>query len=312
LNRKLPAILGMFATAIWANQPAARAADTPTTDATLQPANSAGPAPTSQPPDKWQYTLVNPVPADEMRDMATDRPNITNSPQTIDAGHVQIETGIADYTYFQGSAMAATQWGGGDFNFRLGVLNNLEISADVVAFEEDIVRFHPADRTVRGESIGDTYLGGKLNLWGNDASDQVWGTALAIQPHFKIPTASTSVGNGDFEFDVLIPFSINLPDQFTLSIQPGFEYLRNADNTGYAPFYEQAFCIDRVFWNHLDLYVEYVFAVADGAHSGPTQLIDFGGIYQLRKNIALDTGIELGLNRASPTLAATVGVSVRF
>src|SRR5262249_26269675 len=43
------------------------------------------------------YTLFNPVPADQLRQMSTDRPNITNSPQTVDAGHVQIEQGFLDY-----------------------------------------------------------------------------------------------------------------------------------------------------------------------------------------------------------------------
>ena len=31
--------------------------------------------------------------------MDTDRPNITNTPHTIDAGHLQIEAGAADYAY---------------------------------------------------------------------------------------------------------------------------------------------------------------------------------------------------------------------
>jgi Putative MetA-pathway of phenol degradation len=263
-------------------------------------------------PDKWQYTLVNPVPANELRDMETDRPNIANSPYTIDAGHLQIETGIADYSYVQNSSDPFTTWDFGDFNFRLGVLNNLEVNAEVDAYEEDIARFHRVNRTFRDASVGDTYLGGKFNFWGNDSSSHVWGTGLGIQPQFKLPTASDAVGNGKFEFKVLMPFAVTLPAEFTLSIQPGIDYLRNSTQNSYTYAFEQTFCLDRVFFGRLDLYVEYAFALINEPHSESEQLLDFGGIYQLRKNIALDTGVEFGLNRASPTVAATVGVSVRF
>jgi Putative MetA-pathway of phenol degradation len=310
LNRNLPAVFALLTAVILVNRHNVCAADTPATGATAQsPASS---APTSQVPDKWQYTLVNPVPAGEMREMVTDRPNIANSPFTIDAGHLQIETGIADYTYYQSSSTPFTSWDFGDFNFRLGVLNNLEINAEVTAYEENITQFHSFNRTLRDSSVGDTYLGGKLNFWGNDSSQRVWGTGLGIQPQFKIPTASDDVGNGKFEFKVLLPFSVSLPADFTLSVQPGIDYLRNQAQNSYTYAYEQAFCVDRVFFKRLDLYVEYAFALINEPHSKSEQLIDFGGIYQLRSNIALDTGIEFGLNRASPTVAATVGVSVRF
>ncbi len=51
----------------------------------------------TQPADKGQYTLFNPTPADQLRGMDTDRPNKTNTPHTIDAGHLQIEIGGFDY-----------------------------------------------------------------------------------------------------------------------------------------------------------------------------------------------------------------------
>ncbi|HEY1244368.1 MAG TPA: hypothetical protein VGF29_06000, partial [Hyphomicrobiaceae bacterium] len=37
-------------------------------------------------PDRSQYTLFNPVPERLLRDMTTNRPDITESPFTVDAG----------------------------------------------------------------------------------------------------------------------------------------------------------------------------------------------------------------------------------
>ncbi len=49
-------------------------------------------------PDKSRYWLFNPTPENLMRDLTTDRPDMTESPFTVDAGHVQFETNIFGYT----------------------------------------------------------------------------------------------------------------------------------------------------------------------------------------------------------------------
>src|SRR5437667_1197436 len=53
----------------------------------------------SEAPDKSDYTLFNPTPRPLMREMNTDRPDKTESPYTVDAGHFQIEGDILSYTY---------------------------------------------------------------------------------------------------------------------------------------------------------------------------------------------------------------------
>jgi len=40
---------------------------------------------------KTKYNLFHPVPKEQLRDMETDRPDITESPITTDAGHIQVE-----------------------------------------------------------------------------------------------------------------------------------------------------------------------------------------------------------------------------
>ncbi len=94
--------------------------------------------PTTQ-PDKSQYTLFNPTPADQLRKMDTDRPNKTNTPHTIDAGHLQIEIGFFDYDYYRDQYDAANSrietLDLGQFNFRLGILDNLELNAVINSFD---------------------------------------------------------------------------------------------------------------------------------------------------------------------------------
>ena len=40
--------------------------------------------------NKHGYNPTNPVPADRLREMTTDRPDSTESPFTVDPGHVQL------------------------------------------------------------------------------------------------------------------------------------------------------------------------------------------------------------------------------
>ena len=58
--------------------------------------------------DKSHYTLFDPTPRALMREMATDRPDVTESPYTVDAGHVQVESSFVEYT--------RDDDGGGDFD----------------------------------------------------------------------------------------------------------------------------------------------------------------------------------------------------
>ena len=45
-------------------------------------------------PDKSSHTLFNPTPDTLMREMSTDRPDASESPYTVDAGHYQMESDL--------------------------------------------------------------------------------------------------------------------------------------------------------------------------------------------------------------------------
>ena len=55
----------------------------------------------SVPPDKSGYNLFNPTPDQYMREISPDRPDKTESPYTLDAGHFMLEMDFANYTYNQ-------------------------------------------------------------------------------------------------------------------------------------------------------------------------------------------------------------------
>ena len=247
--------------------------------------------------------------------MDTDRPNVTNTPHTIDAGHWQIETGVMDNSYYRddssGHNVRSDTFAFGQFNFRLGVLNDLELNAVVHAYEADREHNISSQATFRASGFGDTILGGKLNLWGNEGGDNVGYTALAIQPQFKFPTARNDIGNGRFEFFVAAPFLANLPAGFHVGLQPGVSQERNSGNTGYVTGFPGSVSLDRVVFGNLDVYLEYAYALTTEKHVTAPQTIDIGGTYPLTKNIVLDAGVNVGLNRASNNVEVLTGISIR-
>jgi outer membrane putative beta-barrel porin/alpha-amylase len=291
---------------------AAAFADPPTSATSA--ASAASPA--TQPADKSQYTLFNPTPEDLLRDMDTDRPNKTNTPHTIDAGHLQIETGLFDDTYNRDRYHADNALSNdlllGQFNFRLGILNNLELNVILNSYDFSSFKDYVSGDSIRQNGVGDTIVGGKLNFWGNEMGETLWATALGIQPQLKIPTAREQIGNGHAELDVGLPFLMNLPDAFHLGLQTTVGWDRNFNADGDVTGWQNSISVDRVLIDNFDVYVEYWSMVTTEHHQEAQQTLDVGFTYPLNDNMQLDTGVNFGLNHASDSIEVTAGVTVRI
>src|SRR3989442_4306943 len=95
-------------------------------------------------PDKGKYTLFNPTPRELMREMNTDRPDKTESPFTVDAGHFQIEADILSYTYDRyNPARTDTRVetvGLAPLNLKVGLCNNVDLQIVIETYTS--VRAH--------------------------------------------------------------------------------------------------------------------------------------------------------------------------
>src|SRR5687767_5025731 len=95
-------------------------------------------------PDKSHYHLFHPTPREQMRDMSTDRPDKTESPYTVDAGHFQFETDLLSYTRDRDKT------GGGDtrtdayaiapVNLKVGLLNQVDLQVVLDTYNRVRVR----------------------------------------------------------------------------------------------------------------------------------------------------------------------------
>ena len=270
----------------------------------------------NRPTDKAQYNLFHPVPADALRGMDTDRPNATNTPHTIDAGHVQIETGLYDASHFHdrthGGDVVTDTLTLGHINARLGLTDRLEINATIDSYNRVKSTDNIAGQTLKFSGFGDTVIGGKLNLWGNEGGDDPWASGFALQPQVKLPTAQSGIGNNHVEWSVGAPFLINLVEGFHLGLETTLGQERSTTNSGYVVGWQNSASLDHVIFGAVDVYLEYAMHVTTEAHTQPQQSIDIGFTYPIADNIAIDSGVFIGTNKATPGIEWTSGVSFRF
>ncbi len=83
-----------------------------------------------RPSDKTAYHLFNPTPAALLREMSTDRPDKTESPYTVDAGHFQIELDLVSYSYDKHNpardGTIVRTWNVAPVNFKVGLRHDLD------------------------------------------------------------------------------------------------------------------------------------------------------------------------------------------
>jgi hypothetical protein len=186
-------------------------------------------------PDKSPYTLFHPTPDKLLQDMTTDRPDATESPFTVDAGRVQIETNLLGYTLSRPNqaGVKTDSYEIGTTNIRVGITHATEFN--FVWQPYGIVRTRePAGPVPRQSGIGGIDLRAKINLWGNDAFEKPGATALALLPYVSLPTdRANGISPDDVEVGLLVPFAIVLSEKFGLGLNGGVAAVRNENDSRY-------------------------------------------------------------------------------
>ena len=138
--------------------------------------------------DKSGDTLLTATPANLMRDMRTDRPDQTESPYTVDAGHIQVEMDVLNGPWDRDCAI--------DLQL-VSALWTTSRTADRIS-----------DTTTEASGMGALTTRLKINLWGKDGGDD----AFAIMPYVKWPLPASDLRNGHTEVGVILPYSMALSE----------------------------------------------------------------------------------------------------
>lgn len=265
--------------------------------------------------DKSQFTLFNRTPDRLLRDLTTDRPDTTESPFTVDAGRVQIESNLIGYARSRpdGDGAFADIYELGTTNIRIGVTTAAEVN--VVWQPYGIVRTRtpdPVDAT-RSSGVGGLELRAKYNFWGNDAFEAPGSTAFGILPFVSLPTDR---GNGISPDHVtggfILPFAVKLTDKFGLGLNAGVDLVRNEDTDGYHPEYLASASLSYGWTEQLSTYYEIAGRFGTRDPRGDTVVLATGFTYQFTKNLQIDAGINVGVTDAADRINPFAGITTRF
>src|SRR5258706_218153 len=174
----------------------------------LLPASNAKAEAADKPaPDKSGYNVFRPTPSDMMRELSADRPDKTDCPFTVDAGHFQVEMDFANLTYDRANSSRNntrfTAYEVAPMNLKVGLLNSLDFQLVYTPFRWE----RTDDRDTRTIEHKSGFEGitprFKLNLVGNDGGFFV----LALIPFVKLPLTQQHIGNGFIEGGLGIPYA---------------------------------------------------------------------------------------------------------
>jgi hypothetical protein len=263
--------------------------------------------------DKTGYSLFNPTPDTLLREMATDRPDQTESPYTVDAGHYQVEVDIWSYTVDRerdgGLDLRTRETAFVPFNFKLGLTNSIDLQIVAEPYRRAVTRDAATHALVdKTSGAGDVTARLKNNMWGNDGGD----TAFAIMPFIKIPTAGNGLGNGKVEGGVILPLALSIADGIGLGLMTEADIVRNDANSAYAVTFVNTATIGFDLTDKIGAYTEIAAAKGTARAAKWEASFDAGITYALTDSIQLDAGLNIGLTKAAPDFNPFVGISWRF
>ena len=258
-----------------------------------------------------RHHLFNPKPKDALRDLSTDRPDLTESPYTVDAGHVQWEIDLFNATYDrtvnQGESLTTDSriWGG--LNFKVGLLDQVDLQTIVPMHVDQRTESSVAGQSQRKRGTGDLTTRLKINLWGNDGGP----TAMAIMPFVTFPTGAQSIGQERTTGGVILPFAMELEKGWSLGAQTEVDWVEDEGN-GLDTQWFNTLTLGHAIVGNLAGYTEWAARMhLDSGQPWEGQW-NVGLTYAISSEIQLDGGCNFGITSSAPDTNPFLGLSMRF
>lgn len=236
-----------------------------------------------------------------MRDLSTDRPDFTESPFTVDAGHFQVELSFLEYTRDHEGGRTDT-YSVLPINLKLGVLNDLDLQ---FVFNPYLL-VKTEEATLDG--FGNVQLRSKVNLWGNDTGT----TALGLMPFVQLPTAADGLGSDRVEGGLIVPFAWDLPGGWSVGLMAELDVVRHRSNDDYGIEFVHTAAVGREIAGPLGGYVEYIGLAPHRTGARYQATIGLGLTFGISPDIQLDGGANFGISGGADDVTLFSGIALRL
>jgi len=235
--------------------------------------------------------LLNPTPREAMRELSTDRPDKTESPYTVDAGHFQFETDLVTAAIDRGTA----ELGFNVINLKVGLTSWSDLQLIVGSYR--LAGLGGGSVTA---SAGDLTPRLKIALLGNDGGPFALGTIL--YGTFEAGKAAPSL------LGASLPMAFELPNDWSAGAMLSYE---NRMGDGDHHLLSMA-TVGHELVPDLGFFVELY---SDVALSGPSPLVatlDLGLTWQALPGVQFDAGAFVGLTDAADDINPFLGLTMRY
>ena len=262
------------------------------------------------------FLLSSPVVAQDgaqdrgQRDFCADRPGQGTPVCVLDQGRWQVELGLFDTSRQSDDSAKTRSWDTGDLLVRYGLTGLTELQMGLTSWNHQTVSDRASGAREVSKGVGDLTLALRHSLANPDGS----GVSVAVQGFVTAPTGARDIRADGFEGGVILPVSLPLDADWSLSLSPQVGWVSDADGEGRHAAYTMVAGLGRDIgqWN---LGAELWISRDDDPAQPTTQsTFDLTAAWSppALPDAQLDFGVDLGLNDDSPDVAFGVGVARRF
>jgi hypothetical protein len=254
-------------------------------------------------PDKSQYTMSNRPPRELLRPLSPDRPDVTESPYTVDTGYYQVELDALGFKQDAGQEQVESLRVA-PMLLKLGLSNNVDFQVGFNPY--NFTRTTLENGTIKEERsvVPDLTFRVKINLFGNDSGS----TAFALLPFITVPIH----GSGRVEGGVVFPFATEIGGGWSLGSSASVNFFGNKADDGYHTEFLNTLVLGHDITDELGGFVEFVSVLSTEQSSSWVATGNVGLTYALTPDLLLDASIRLGLTPAAEDKNISLGMTVRF
>ena len=224
-------------------------------------------------------------------EIATDRPDTTNSSLVVPEGSLQSENGV-NVSARDGERIID----GTNSRLRLGVAPCLELLVDLPNYAANI-------HGVGSSGFSDVSPAIKWQV------SPVPGTIdLSLVTGVALPTGATDIAGRGAQPYLQMPWSAALGSGWGVSGMLT-EFFRPSDSTTKG-ISEVTFALERELTDRVSVFAEYVGDYPE--NGGSSQLFNSGGVFRLTRTQQLDFHLAFGLNHNAPSYVVGLGYSFRL
>ena len=245
----------------------------------------------------------------EFPELITDRPDQTESSETVLPGYFQMEFGWTHAEEDNGARGTTDAFP--ESLLRVGLVENLELRFGYAGYQWEDFSFKNGSFE-ENDGCGDTEVGMKLKFW----DEKGWIPQTAVLTHLSLPTGQAPFSSERPDPSYRFAFSHMLTERLSLGYNLGQAWKTNEDDSGdrdTRSVFQYTVALGISLTERLGTFVEFFGDIPTGSASGkPANFFNGGFTYLLADNVQLDIASGLGLSEDADDWFIGWGLSFRF